>query len=154
MRRLPADPHPHRTGTRPDRRHGRSPFNRLPLVVLALALALALSACPSAREPVEPGEIDREPAAAENDEVWVRVVSEVTAVLNVFAETDGQSLRLGTVTPHGDETFQLSDIVLVGLGELRFRAEPIGQPGRFISDRVHPRPGDLIIWRVFGPPRR
>jgi hypothetical protein len=126
---------------------------RLVRSALLMILVAPLLACPSARPADDPsGELRAERDAAE-DEVRARIVSTVIYTVRIYVETDTQRTFLGSLRPRGTQTFVIPRAVLAGRTQIRFRGEPVGPRGRYVSDWIHVERGDVVEWQLFGSPR-
>lgn len=116
---------------------------------LLVGLLFGVAACAGTPEPT--GEIDAQPS--EDAETRVRIVNSVEMSMRVYAETETQSVYVGDVRPLGRDTFRVPRAVTQRQGRIRFRAEPVGARGRYISDWLNYSEGDEIEWQIFGRPR-
>ncbi len=98
----------------------RTPHRSYTLFATLLFLATACAArTPEARE------ADRTAAPAE-----LTVVNLTRERMTIFVDIPGERVRLGTVTPGSEQTFQIPPRILPGPTDLRFIAEPAGPLAR------------------------
>lgn len=120
------------------------PHRSIPLVAMLVAAACATS-------PSTTGDVEALPS--EDVETRVRIVNSVEMSMRIYAETETQSVYVGDVRPLGRATFRIPRAITQRQGRIRFRAEPVGARGRYVSDWLNYSEGDEIEWQIFGRPR-
>lgn len=106
----------------------------LVMPVLLLAAACAHRAAP---EPVAP-----------DARSMLHVVNHHWLDVNIIVEHDGQRSRLGTVTATSAKDFVFPRGMIGSMGEVRLIADPVGESGSIITDRIVVKPGTEVSWTL------
>ncbi len=115
-----------------------------PIPVLLALLTLALAGCTRyAENPFQGGR-------QENRAIEILVDNNNFLDATVYAESDGNPVRLGEVTGKTQAEFQLSPKNMSMAAGLRFRVELVGSSQRYLSPGLYVAGGERILLSVAG----
>jgi hypothetical protein len=87
-------------------------------------------------------------ASAEQREIMLSVRNDNWSSVVVYVERDGRLVRLGSVQPLTDRTFNLSRWGMAGGGMLSIIARPRNAPAGYNSGRISVNPGHQLDVRL------
>ena len=111
------------------------------LTLSAIGLVAAYAPAVSAQE-------ESAAIVAQDSDIKVVVVNRNWLDVRVYAVSGSHSVRLGTVTGFGEQTFTLPRSIQAGYTDLMLAVRPIGQRGVHYSMPLLASPGDIIEFRV------
>lgn len=112
------------------------PRPRMPRAAPVALMLLALCACAASRPAEEVGA---------DEETAVRVENRAWPDMTIYADVDGQRVRLGSVTGSTTRVLRIPSRV-IGLGrDVVFIADPVGSGRTASSYRIYVRPGDEVV---------
>ena len=114
--------------------------------VIALAFLAVAAACRATEVPPA-GE-----AAPADEDAFVRIVNRNWADVRIYADRGGARSLLGAVTTGRTETFRVPP-ELVGSGDLRLIADPVGAAVEFASEPFLPSEGRTAEWTIQNLPQ-
>lgn len=92
---------------------------------------------------------ETEPEVAAMDEgIILTVENHHWSDMRIYAIKLGNRFRLGTVTSHTLETFELPSYLQADISEVQLLAVPIGGTQSVLSPSVYPSPGDEVVWGI------
>ena len=106
----------------------------------AVAVALTMGACgPANRQAAEQEQSDRATLLVENNN-WQD--------MTLYLLRDGMRTRLGSVTAMGRGRFVLPAAAVMGSGDVRIVADPLGSSQVWTSQPIHVMPGQHVRFKL------
>jgi hypothetical protein len=105
---------------------------------------LVLAACSRQPEP----EGDAPPPDIRNAEITVVIKNEHFLDINVYLVRGTLSERLGTANGPSEKVFSVPWTRVGGSGQIRLRADPLGQGGGLVTEFFMVRPGSVVEWTI------
>lgn len=119
-----------------------------PALVAAAAVAAWLAACASTGNGPEPLVVE----GAERERTLARIINNREFQMTVRVVTEFQSTILGSVRGFDTVTFEIPQAIVGSGRRLWLRADPLGSTEVWLSGAVFVHRGDLVEWRIQGPP--
>jgi hypothetical protein len=113
-------------------------------VIRRAGIALLLVACGRQPQPSP----DATPPDVRNAEITVVVKNQHWLDINVYLLRGTASDRLATVTGASEKVVSVPWTRIGGSGQLRLRADPIGQSGELYTEVISVRPGSVVEWTI------
>jgi hypothetical protein len=115
---------------------------QLPKMLALAVTATTVAACGATAN------LQDRPGGPGDDVTRVEVTNDNWSDIRVYAERDGQRVRLGSVTTMRTEVFRLPADLLQGSGSIRLIADPIGAGERHVTHRILIWPGQTVRYNV------
>ena len=82
------------------------------------------------------------------EKATIRVTNNNWSDMTIYLLRGTERRRLGTVGSNSTGVFQLPEYVLVGSGDIRLLADPLGSTRTYLSPLLLVSPGQQVEWRL------